>query len=297
MITKTTQNDRPVIVFGYGLDEVGLALQKETTMIAGNLLDTAGVIPRGAIFTYPEDKAWLDVEINKAVMNMGWHLVRLQHGLDENVPILATDVTYSFVINDYNAYTPTLPEWFDKAIFQSLVLALCSTWYKERNYGDLLRFCEAEREAVNTKIYLRHNEFFKRKKTLFTCKPSEGQPGFIAQGMVYFGIVTGQRPLEVNIGLLSGKQVSDVTDYFSIEYAPLVGWHILAIPSDFSVRQSWLVDDFNKGVIGGPWNDPQSNTFPAPIMQEYQGRNYQVYVSSFETQFMDEVKFSKKSFK
>jgi hypothetical protein len=109
---------------------------------------------------------------------------------------------------------------------------------------------------------------------------------------IYYGISTDPaRPAVADFSILTSELRSPVPDDLTIRYDGSVGYYILALPAAATVRRSWYVDEFNKGPIGGSWDDVFSNAWPDPILQMYGGKTYQVYIGSYATQFLNEVIF------
>lgn len=291
MVKKHVVNERPAITFYYPLLDIGEGVEKETSYVAGLLLDASGDVPRGAIFDKDDDAEWMKRELKRAVKSTSAHLVRLQHEIDSEWAEFY-DVEFEehqscgFTINDYKAYTVTLPGWFDNALEQVIIYTLCTAWFALRKEADAMKYCLAETQKALGEVNTRHNEFFKRKKVMFGCV----EPDPVLTGAVYYGILTQGRPTSVVFADLD-TIIAD-NESFDITFEEIVGWHVVAVPSDYDERKSWYVSDLNKGDIGGLHDDPQSNTWPEPFVQEYEGVTYNVYVSSFETVFTDTVTFS-----
>ena len=109
---------------------------------------------------------------------------------------------------------------------------------------------------------------------------------------IFYGVSTDPlRPSEADFSILTSELRSPVPDDLTIRFDGSVGYYILALPSAATVRRSWFVDEFNKGAIGGGWDDVFSNAWPNPILQIHGGKSYQVYIGSYATHFRNDVMF------
>jgi hypothetical protein len=55
-----------------------------------------------------------------------------------------------------------------------------------------------------------------------------------------------------------------------------------AIPL-FPQYNFWKRTEFNNGDIGGQWDSPYRNLWPDPVIKQFRGRDYRLYIASYAT--------------
>jgi hypothetical protein len=92
-------------------------------------------------------------------------------------------------------------------------------------------------------------------------------------------------PTAEHIDLLNGVEVNDQNpkNNITIEYNSTPQDFIwFAIPEEFPIKTKWEVSLLNSGNIGGPVTI-NGNLFPDPVIIEYNGVNYNLYISNYRT--------------
>lgn len=55
------------------------------------------------------------------------------------------------------------------------------------------------------------------------------------------------------------------------------------VTPDYPQFNYWQENESNNGAIGGNWNDPFRNWISDPIIKEFNGRDYRVYISNYKS--------------
>jgi hypothetical protein len=110
------------------------------------------------------------------------------------------------------------------------------------------------------------------------------------EGDHYYMGVLPERPESIDFADLTKVNVfpGRVLD---VLFPDEVGYLVLCVPLWAREYVRWYVRSNNKGTIGGSIEDPYTNLFPAPDAVNIDGRYYRVYVSSYPTQVISEMKF------
>lgn len=109
---------------------------------------------------------------------------------------------------------------------------------------------------------------------------------------IFFGIMTGNvRPEVATFETLLSMSLTPIPADLNMFFPAGVGYYVLALPASAALRRRWHVDDFNQGNIGGIIDPIFGNLWPDPILQVFGGRSYQVYITSYVTQFNRSVTF------
>lgn len=107
----------------------------------------------------------------------------------------------------------------------------------------------------------------------------------------FYGKVTGgARPATADFSTLT--EVEDPTysliDPLDINFDSGVGWQIFAEPVTAVTREKWEAGVNNTGDIGGAISR-RGNLWPDPILQQYDGIWYKVYITNWRTEFFVRV--------
>jgi len=70
-----------------------------------------------------------------------------------------------------------------------------------------------------------------------------------------------------------------------------VGWLIFVESVQAPLRTKWYINIINQGSIGGSFTGFDPNLFPDPVIQNYLGRLYRVYISSYITKLDNPIQF------
>jgi hypothetical protein len=102
----------------------------------------------------------------------------------------------------------------------------------------------------------------------------------------FFGRASGSRPAVADFSTLT--EVEDptysLTDPLTITFDSGVGWQIFAEPVAAVTRGKWEAGLNNAGEIGGAVSR-RGNLWPDPILQQYDGLWYKVYITNWRTEF------------
>ena len=103
----------------------------------------------------------------------------------------------------------------------------------------------------------------------------------------FYGQMGGMsRPATADFSVLT--EVEDptysLTDPLTINFASGVGWQIFAEPVAAVTRTRWEAGLNNTGFIGGDIKR-RGNLWPDPILQQYGGLWYKVYITNWRTEF------------
>lgn len=110
----------------------------------------------------------------------------------------------------------------------------------------------------------------------------------------YFGAIEGPlRPSTVNMSLLTEQEYTpfDTVLLLVITFPETVGWQVFAEPVEVETRTRWEAGINNAGDIGQGATQT-TNLWPAPILQQYNGAWYKVYVTNYQTIFFHPVTVS-----
>lgn len=277
---------RKVITFFYPHADTLDKLAKETAYRVKMLLDAGENVPPGAVFHVQDDAVWLSQEAPRAIAKIAQPYVRLQYGLrNEDVVFADLEITKDatqyqsagFVINDYDRYIPSLPEWFDKAMERLFLYELCVRWFAEKGNEAAVKFYALEIAVSTAQAGIRAVEFYKRKSGQNIYAPADRTiyAGFFAASPELGELVPEN--MDVIASLQNGK--------IHAEY-PIgeVGFPVLMVPESMEAYVSWYMSPSNYGPIGGDAGPAPNNLFPDPISVLLDGDTvYKAYVANYAT--------------
>lgn len=288
MYVKSTYTGtyRKVITFFYPHATMLDMMAKETAYRVKMLLDAGENVPEGAVFHIQDDAEWLSQEAPKAIAKIAQPYVRLQYGLTggdavfEDATITSGTTDYDsagFIINDYERYVASLPDWFDRTIEKMYLYELCVRWFMEKNNQAAVQYYSLEMAQLMAQAVNRANEFFKRKASQNVYAPANRTiyAGYFAESPELGELVPEN--MDVNATLQNGK----ITAEYPVGQ---VGYPVLMVPESMATFLSWYMSPSNYGPIGGDEGPAPNNLFPDPIDVLLDGDvNYKAYVANYAT--------------